>query len=269
MPKLYTRAEFRDRIRRKLGIVPPIDVVGSGAAPGDQPSNYPSPTNMQINDALIDAIADINRECQYHVETYNVPVSSTNGSAYGPFVLDMEDFTPNTSMSRIFDNNGHINDIQRVLWQPSGTGPSQLLEPVTRGQLDRNFLSQYYAFLPSNPQKWYVEAYKLYITPSQNVSGTYTITAGTGLVGLMCDDDVLDQCPEQWQNTFESQAIKRLSMMDTENVESQERYAEYGLFADKGIAQWQAWRHDTSGTPQPYLAFKSYRRGYGRMRTRR
>lgn len=256
---LLTRAQFRDQIRRYIGIVPPIDVPNATALPGQQPTNYPVPANQQINQCLTDAIANINRECQYHVQAIDVPVPAADPTIYGPYQIDMSLFTTQTAL---------VNDIQRVLWTSSG-GVPQIIQPVTRDQLDRNFVSQYYAFQPSQPELYYVEGYSVYITPAQNSAGTYTFTCGTGLVGLQNDGDVLDQCPDQFQNTFVYEAIRLLAMTQTLDVEAETRYQMYGQQALIGMRQWKEWRHNLSGTQQPTLAFMSYRTGYGTRRTTR
>ncbi len=263
---LLTRAEFRDQIRRYIGIVPPVDVPLVGALPGEQPTNYPTPTNMQINQCLVDAIANINRECQYHVNTFRVPVAAADNASYGPFQLSMEDFVPNTSATALVNPRGLINDIQRLLWTPSG-GVPVIIQPITRDQLDRNFVSQYYATPPSQPNLYYVEGYSVFITPAQSEAGTYTFTCGTGLVGLSSDGDTLDQCPDQFQDIFVYEAIRLLAMTQTLDLEAQERYVMYGQMADRGKKSWKEWRHNLSGTQQPTLSFVSYRTGYGTRRT--
>ena len=239
--------------------MPPIDNPLVPALPGQQPTNYPVPTNAQIDQCLTDAIANINRECQYEVNSIDVAVGAGDSSTYGPYQISMSDFTTQP---------GLVNDIQRVLWTTSG-GVPQIIQPVTRAQLDRNFVSQYYAFLPSQPELYYVEGYSVYITPAQNSAGVYTFTCGTGLVGLQTDSDVLSQCPDQFQNTFVYEAVRLLAMTQTLDVEANDRYAMYGQMAQNGKKSWKEWRHNLSGTQQPQLSFVSYRTGYGTRRTTR
>lgn len=263
---LKTRQEFRDSIRRKLGIIPPIDVVGTAALPGDQPTNYPYPTNMQINDALLGAVSDINRECQFHVQQYTVPVPPFPAGSRGPFQLDLSNLNPNT-FGVLVSPVGHVNDVLRVLWVPTG-GIQQLLTPSNRDYLDRAGIGDYYSDVASVPKTWYVEQYSLYLLPAPVVAGTLVLTLGTGIVGLDCEDSVIDQVPIDFQDVFEYQAIVRLAKTQTLDVEAQERASMFGADAVLGMHQLKAWREGVSGAPQPALSFKSvYRQGYGTRRT--
>lgn len=267
---LLTRAEMRDEIRRMIGILPPIDLVPSiGALPGAQPSNYPVPTNQQINSCLTNAISNINRECQYHVNVYNVPVAAGGTSTYGPYAISMEDFTPNTSATAIFTPSGLVNNILRVLWTPQGGQPNNLIQPISRDNLDRSGVSNYQNLLPSQPTWWYVEGYTVYITPAQDAAGTYTFTCGTGLVGLQTDADVLDQCPDQYQNTFYYETIKLIGMANPQDVELQSLVQTYGQMAEAGKRDWKAWRHNNSGAQQASLLLNSYRNTISTRRIQR
>lgn len=265
-PHLKTRQEFRDSIRRKLGIIPPIDVIGVAALPGEQPTNSPYPTNMQINDALLGAVSDINRECQFHVQQYTVPVPPFPGNSRGPFQLDLSNLNPNT-VGTLVSPVGHINDVLRVLWVPTG-GIQTLLSPSNRDYQDRAGVTEYYSDVASVPQSWYVEQYSLFIFPAPSAAGTLLLTLGTGIVGLDCEDSVIDQVPIDFQDIFEYQAIVRLAKTQTLDVEAQERAQMFGADAMLGMRQFKEWRQGVSGAPQPSLSFKSmYRQGYGTRRT--
>lgn len=263
---LLTRAQFRDSVRRKLGIVPPID-VSNIYPPGAQPTNSPYPTNQQITDAFQDAISDINRKCEFHVTGIPVGVNAVDSSTIGPFGLYLGDLTPNsTGTTNAFAPNARVVDVQRALWTPTGSTIPVLLEPMYRDNMDRSGESQYYRIPPSQPRQWYVEGYVLYITPAQSEAGTLTLTCTTGIAGMTCDTDTLDQVPFDYQNVFEYQAIVNLSITQTMDVEAQARAALYGPKAADGMASFKAWVFGGSGAPQPRLPFRSYRGGYGRFR---
>jgi hypothetical protein len=264
---LFTRPQFRDRIRRKLQIVPPSD-SGTGN-PGDQPLNQPYPTNSQINDALQDAIADVNRECGFHVLQFTVPVAATQSGSFGPFALYLGDLTPHTTVATVVAPTALINDVRRVLWNDLLGDPPILLTPDNRNALDRGETNNYFSNVPGTPETWYVEGYTVFITPAHSISGAYTLTCNTGVIGLQCETDVLDQCPIDFQVIFEYQAIVRLMKASTLDAEAAERAQNFLPDAQQGIIRFKSWVEGLSGTPQPQLAFKSYRRGYGTMRTRR
>lgn len=250
-----------------MGIVPPIDVIGMGASPGDQPTNTPSPTNMQINDALQDAISDINRECQFHVLQFTIPVAAFPSTLFGPFTLDLSTLQPNTAAFTV-NPVALINDVLRVLWLPT-TGPAVLVTPSDRNALDRGRVSDYFAQSPGVPERWYVEQYRLYLTPSPSIDGSIVLTCGTGIVGLQCEDDVLDEVPIDFQNIFEDRAIVRIAMSNPQDVEGASLMQAYGPSSEAGMRQFKTWKEGHSGVPQAVLAFSSYRRGYGTRRTRR
>lgn len=265
---LYTRSEFRDRIRRRLQIVPPIDIPLLGALPGQQPTNYPRPTNAEINDCFNDAVSDINQECGFHVSQFDVPVEAADSSTYGPYGIDLSDLTPTTSTTALVSPTGRIVNVLRVLWTPDSGGVPQLLVGANRNYLDRGQVSNYYANLPSSPQNWYVEQYTLWILPAQSETGTYTITSGDGIVGLGTDGATLDQVPIDFQTVFEDQCIVRLSMADALDVEAAQRARFYAPSAMAGMRRFKAWKEGGTGVVNTGLAFTgNYRSGYGTRRT--
>lgn len=263
--KLYTRAEFRDSIRRKMGIVPPIDVSMSNPA-GAQPTNFPDPTNQQINDALTDAISDINRECGFHVTGFLVPVAAQAGTIVGPFGIYLGDLQPNTSTTPILSPNARVLDVLRVLWVPDSSVIPVLIQPVYRDSIDRSGVSQYYSAYPSQPQQWYVEGYVLYITPAQSETGKYYLTCGTGIADFGCDDGVIDQIPYDYQNIFEYAAIVNIAIGKPMDVEAQSLVQMYAPKASAGINRFKEWKLGGTGAPQPTMAFQSYRNSYGNRR---
>lgn len=267
---LLTRAQFRDSIRRKLGIVPPIDISLSNPA-GAQPTNSPYPTNMQINDALQDAISDVNRECGFHVNRFSVPVPVDPSVPFGPFRIDLSNLAPNTE-GVLVAPTGRIIDVKRVLWYPglvregTPTTPPVLLYPTTRDNLDRSDNNNYYAAPSSFPQGYYVEEYSLWITPGQSEDGTYLLTCGTGITGLQCDNDVIDQIPIDYQNIFDYGGVYHLSITQTMDAEAQARAQAFGPLFTQGMVRFKSWINDGTGAAEPVMLFRSYRGGYGTRR---
>lgn len=258
---LLTRAEYRDSVRRKLNIVPPKDAI-PGAMAGQQPTNYPLPTNAQINEAFTDAIADANRISGFHVTGFRIPVAADTSGSRQPFGMYLGNLTPNTAVP--VTPEGWINDVQRVLWIPDSSGIPVLLLPNTRDNLDRGRNVAYYNQPPqATPYQYYIEDYTLYVTPAQNESGTYFITAGTAVVGLQCDNDILDQVPIDYQNIFEYGAIYHLSIGATQDIEWKDRAAAFGPLFQAGILRFKEFKLGGTGAPRATLNFLSYRGGYG------
>lgn len=267
---LLTRAQFRDTIRRKLGIVPPIDISMSNPA-GAHPTNSPYPTNMQINDALTDAIRDINRECGFHVQTINVPVDGVSAAIYGPYGMALKDMQPNTGTPSDYSPPGFLNEIRRVLWTPDGGQTPVIVEAGYRDNLDRAGSFDYWQMLPqSSPLRWYVEGYVVYIMPAQSQSGVYQFTLGTGIADFDCDDGTIPQIPIDFQNIFEYWAVVRLSKTQTMDVEAQTRAEMFAPDAARGLERFKEWVYGGTGAPQALVLFRSqYRRNYGTRRTTR
>lgn len=267
--KLFTRAEFRDEVRRSMNIVPPIDVSLSNPA-GAQPFNYPNPTNQQINQAFQQAISQTNREAGFHVTEYTLPVAAIDATTEGPFGIYLGDLTPNTTGSTVaFPPKGIINDVQRLLWLPAAAGSVPVLVlPKFRDNLDRSGNSSYYRTFPAAiPQFWYIEGYTLYVTPSQSTTGSYILTVGTGLANFACDDDTLDQVPIDYQDIFTFGAVYLISIAQTNDVEADDRASKYGPLFIQGIKRFKEFKLGGTGAPVPNLEFTSYRGGYGTRRT--
>lgn len=267
---LLTRAEFRDEVRRCLGIVPPIDDPASGAQAGEQPTNAPKPTNQEINQALQNAVSDCNRGAEFHQDRFDIPVPAQVSGTLGPFQINLATLDPNT-FGVLVSPIARIVSVQRVLWhsgtQANPTSQPVLLAPVYRDNLDRGGNTDYFNVPASLPQQWYVDGYSLLITPAQNVVGVYQLTCATGIRGLMCDQDVLDQVPIDYQNIFLYGAVFHVCIAETQDVEWKDRAAVYGARFERGIIQFKGWVYGGTGAPSPVLVFKSYRTGYGTRRT--
>lgn len=266
---LLTRAAFRDEVRRCLGIIPPIDVPGSGAAPGDQPSNSPKPTNQEINQALQNAVSDCNRDTEFHQDRFDVPVTAQSSDLLGPFFIELSTLNPNR-VGVLVQPVARIITVQRVTWHPgelSETLTNQtLLTPVFRDSLDRSGTSDYYTIPASTPRYWFVDGYGLLITPAQNIAGVFQLTCATGIRGLQCDTDTLDGVPIDYQNIFLYGAIMHVSIAETQDVEWKDRAGAYGGMFRQGVQQFKRWVYGGTGAPQPTMAFASYRGGYGTRR---
>lgn len=264
MATLFTRSQFRDQIRRKLQIVPPVD---EGVGPeGAQPDNAPNPTNAQINDAFTQAIADINITCGWHQLDISVPVAAQTATSIGPFCLELAGLTPNTTGAAIGDVLAYVNDIRRVLWTGASMTVPILLSPTNRDSLDRNDMSTYYAITPGQPQSWYCEGYRLYLTPAQFEAGTLDLLCGEGVPDFRHDSSTLDHIPADWQGMFVDRTIFRLALMFTQDIEWQDRAAAYGPLSQTEMQQFKGWRGGDAAS-QPVVGLVTYRNTYANRRT--
>lgn len=263
MAALLTRPEMRDAVRRTLQIVPPIDAGVPGAVPGQQPTNAPWPSNEDINQALQQAISDINRETGFHVSQVSVPVNGVLSSALGPLQLSMETLNNSTSLSI-----GNINEIRRCLWLDSQSNSVPiLLNPTNRYALDRSNNSVYYQIPPAFPMQWFVEGYTLNILPSPTDDGTLLLVVGSGVIGLQGESDPIDQLPTDYQWVVQYQCVVRLSKMQVLDTEGQARAAMFIPDAERGMKELKSYNENLGGPQQPQFAFNTYyRSGYGTRR---
>jgi hypothetical protein len=254
---LLTRAQFRDAIRRDLQIIPPWD-TGTGLQ-GDVPATQPNPSNPTINQAIQNAIDDINNATGFHVSSVAYPVAAQTASV--PYSVSIAQLTPLQVAS--------VADIKQLIWD-DGTNTPFELTPTDYNALDR-VRNTYYNMPPSTPIGFYVEGYSLYVWPAPLLAGTLRMLCGTGITGFATDGDTIDQLYSGFQNVVQYQTNVRLSKLQTMDAEAQERAANFLPDALLGIEQIKAWKRNQGGQVQPSLQFngRSIRGSYGTRRVRK
>lgn len=262
-----SRAMMRDEIRRKLNKVPLIDQTNILTDAGKPSPQYPNPTNRQIDATLDEATREINKLCQFHVNTtLTVPVVAVSSSIPGPLYIPINSL----ALSANAGLPGSINQIRKV----SYSSPSVPLIPVpilakSRQELDRLQI-QYDQYTPGVPQYWWMEGYQLALSPAPASAGNLLIVAGTALCGFLSDEDTIDQIPADYNTVWITYAVVELAKRDTRNVEMvniAQAYAPDKVTQLNDLVSWVM----GNGSPeyQGRLGFDSYRTSSSSRRRRR
>lgn len=248
-----TRPNFRDAIRRKLGLTPPIDNLLGIAAAGEDPPGESYPSNSVVNQAIADAIRYINRETNFHTSvalTVNVPVTASNGVQF--IALQGIGAGPYQNL---------INTVQRAIFYSNTGNVAYRLLPTTFNALDRDFV-QYDNYTPSTiPRQFFIEGYQLGILPGASMGGTLQLYAGTGLLGFCSDTDTLDEIPIDYQAVIEDVAVALISMYTpTEDgaKDHVQMFTQLGIV--QGIKQIKRWQVMMNSQQQPRFTATSHRR---------
>lgn len=261
--QVLNRAQLRDAIRRKLNITPPIDLAQGNI--GDQPANRGNPSNFQMNDAIQEAVYDLNRRCNFHVNNnINISVPAISPSVLGPYEI-------NLNVAAVQSNPvlgiASINDVRRAEFIQSG-GAYYRLEPTDYREVDLA-RTDYKTTPPGTPRQYWIEGYKLYVYPSQAVSGVINLICGTGLLAYQTDEDVLSQIPLDYQDVIQYLAIQILMSGQTMDKEAKERMAVFAQLAEQGVMDVNRWKNGNNGEYQPSMKVATYRVGPESLRNRR
>jgi hypothetical protein len=244
----YTRPYYRDAIRRKMSITPPVDTL-PGALPGQEPSGQAWPSNPLVNQAISDAIRTINRKCRFFVQTtLTIPVTATTTNGPQWFAL--------TGLAGSANQNV-IQKILRVVWN-NGNGTVYTLKGENWRAFDRAYF-QFDNIFPSAPRWYIIEGYQLGILPGINVNGTLQIWAGTGITNFCSDTDILNQLPIDYQEVIEDLAIVKLNSTNPDKQQGKEQIAIFGESAKDGLDDIIKWASTINGLSQSEITFESRR----------
>lgn len=186
-----TRGDYRDAIRRKIGIVPPID-AGLGPS-GALPLGQSYPDNAVLNQCIADAIRTINRRCRLH-ETNGITVSLSAQTANGPLVQPLTGLIGCATQTS-------INTVQRLIFTDSAGNVTRLAATNFFEEDRRRYLFDTLA--PGTPQFYFIQGYQLFIYPAPSLAGTLTIWAGTAITQMSDDVSVIDQLPSDYLQAVE------------------------------------------------------------------
>jgi hypothetical protein len=248
---LLNRAQARDFIRREIGITPPID-TGTGNA-GDAPANRPDPTNAILNQCIWTSIEQVNRRIGF-AETTSIQYPVAAQTTLGPTSIPLQNILSASS--------NLINDVRRAAWN-GGVGDVQVLEAWTSDDMDKSGY-QYDNMGPAVPQRFWVRAYTLFLSPAPASAGTLNLYAGMGVLPPISDSDYIQQLPESYQDiVWRGAAVKWLETC-TQDSEAQARLQAIApLFYQQGLDELMTWKMGVN-KPQTFsFGYRSYRRGPG------
>ena len=250
-------AQGRDFIRRSIGITPPVD-TGTGLS-GAAPANRPDPTNAVLNQCVWTSAEQINRLIGFSETTcIQYPVAAQK--SYGPLAIPLSGvLSPSSNM---------INDIRRCAWN-DGTGANiQVLEPITSDDMDKTGY-QYDNYQPATPQRYWVRAYTLFISPAPASAGTVNMYAGMGVLPPISDSDYIQQLPESYQDILWRGAAVMWLETRTQDSQSAALLAVMGpKFYQIGIQELMTWKMGVNKSQTFSFGCRSYRRGPGTRSTK-
>lgn len=256
-----TRPMMRDRIRRQMGVTPPVDTLPLGVS-GEPPMGQPTPTNAEINQAITDAIRWINDRVGFNGSTaVNISVPAFTG--IGPQYISLTGVGAGSGT-----NQNNIDAIQKAVWNP---GSGQALIPLfatsqaEQDRLQTNWDNQ----PPSVPQYYMVERNQVGLLPSAQTAGTLQVYATTAVYDFCGDTDILVALPVDYEGILESYAILLLSQRRPQEPGAESRISYLTAQTEQGIQAIGNWYNDNTPQTQRSIGFYDIRRGYGNRRTRR
>jgi len=235
-----TRAELRDAVRRLIGRVPASEL---GGKVGDPLPSQPTPTNSAINDAIDEAIAELNRAVLIGDTTghqaYSVSAQTTNG----PCVIQLKEDAARYSVISVQWNQ----DSTYLLLEPS----MMIIERTNEETLNTP---------PGVPQKWWTEGDKIALLPAPATSGTALVTYTMGIALPEPDTATITGVPEHLLPAVTTIAARRLLITELGDYEMQARSAQLAAEAAQLKLDWQEWYARRNLRGGPTIDMFSYRR---------
>lgn len=250
-----TRAQFRDVVRRNLGIRPPVD-DGIGFA-GDEPSGQASPKNAEIDATLEEAIAYLNTEAGFRATEFSYPIAAVSATYVGPLAQYMGSNTQPPNL---------LTDVRRATWY-NGT-VTTVLTPTSQVEQDRlqtNYLQQG----PSTPTQYWIQSYTVYLLPAPAAAGTLSLYGGTAIYGFTGDNGTIDQLPVEMQYAVSDCATWLLLRRRAAIPEYAQMLGQYVQSAAIWAQKLKDWAASLNREFTPSIGFVSYRNSQGTIRIRR
>lgn len=263
MSTLLSRADLRDWVRRgRLGITPPIDNV-PGAVAGQQPTYRPDPTNPVLNQAITEALAEVNKIANVRTNMeVEIPVAAQT-QIVGPTTVSLLD-------AGGAGRNG-LNHVTRVVWD-NGTNTPFPLQATTYQKQDQRqdrLWNNYDALgLANCPAYYFIVGYTMTIFPSPNVAGTLRIYATTTLLSPTSDGDYITDLPLDYTEDIITGVACRYWMMRSDDTDSQTKLNAWLPRWEAGKAAITEWYQSLAGDFQPSLTYEGNRRQRGNRRIR-
>lgn len=256
-----TRPMMRDRIRRQMGVTPPIDNLPLGVA-GEPPMGQPTPTNAEINNAITDAIRWINDKVGFNGSTaVNLSVPAYTG--VGPQYISLTGVGTGSGT-----NQNNIDAIQKAVWNP-GTG--QALVPLfSTSQAEQDRLQTNWDNQPAAvPYLYLWERYQIGVLPGAQTTGTLQLYCTTAVYDFCDDTDILVSLPVDYELILEQYAVLLLSQRRPQEPGAMSRIQFLMPLTEQGITLIGNYFNDTTVQSQRSIGMTNLRRGYGTRRVRR
>lgn len=244
-------AEARDNIRRRLGIVVPIDTTLTNAQAGDAPSWDPHPSNALLDQIIREACSYITTECGI-TDTGNViSVSVAAQTASVPYLVELSNL-PGVPSNQVVT-------VKAAWWADSTGSGDRPLYPQSFAARERVSWRDWSRAvgLPA----WYaVDSYRVYIMPGPEAAGTLKLRVGLGL--LAPDDDIshFHGIPEDLVPRVLDVADFLLASVTPADVDMAARLPAFKLRCDDAVDALKRWWNGQNEGYQPRLIARVGRR---------
>lgn len=245
-----TRAEFRDAVRRRMSMVPPVD-DGVGSA-GAVPTRNPYPTNPLLNQLLNEAVIFLSRKGKLAKDPVPRLIDVGAQTADGPFYTSLSLISPAYS----------VNSVNRVAWIPDGGEETQLF-PDDRENMDRTYRN-YMTQAVATPQRYWTEGGYLLIWPSPSAAGTLSLMLGTRLWSQSqnLDGEYVNIIPADYQPLVTLKAVSLTCATQPDDALLKELKGAVDLELLDGMADFLSWCHRQNRSQQSRMVAKTERRGF-------
>jgi hypothetical protein len=256
-----TRPMMRDRIRRQMGVTPPVDTLPLGV-PGEPPMGQPTPTNAEINQAITDAIRWINARVGFSGSTaVNLSVPAYTG--IGPQYLSLVGVGTGSGT-----NQFNIDAIQKAVWSP---GQGQSLIPLfATDQQEQDRLQTNWDNQPASVPRYYLwTRNQVGVLPGAQTAGTLQLYVTEAVYNFCDDTDILNALPIDYEGILEEYAVLLLSTRRPQEPGAESRIQYLSAKTEQGITLIGQFFNDNTPQTQRSVGFYDMRRQYGKQRIRR
>jgi hypothetical protein len=212
-------------------------------------TSQPTPSNAHIDQAVNEALADINRYCNLAETSTDISISVAAQTANGAY---------RHSLGLLAATYPHISIQQvRVAYWNDGTAVERLT-PTSRSEMDRDE-SSWQNTDNATPDKYWIEAGQICLYPSPLSAGTLVISCTTGLSLDEADGSVPTEIPADYHPVICDMAAALVASATPEDTEMASRYsmlAERVVAGREDILRWYANR---SPLHKPTVQVFSYR----------
>lgn len=248
--RIMTRAEFRDAIRRDMGLPVASD---KGGKVGDPAGTHPRPANGLIDQKLSDAVERFNLAASFAV-AQNVAVAIPAQTTNGPYAIPLWTLGASAGMPQ-----GATIDVRRVSWDDGG-GNKLRLTPASAEAMGRA-RREGDNTPPGSPTSFWIEGNILYLASAPSAAGTLYLKVGTGVVDFDDDGDVLESFPGALQVGIEYLAVVLIALSQPSDPEMQVLAAAYQPQAEEYLRKAETNRQEQNTMLQARASVYTYRRG--------
>lgn len=258
-----TLAAFRDEVRRRLAITPPIDRLLDFplAIAGQEPAYARNPTNQLLDSLIRGSMAEINRRAKSTEAEGPVSSPVLAQTVNGPYTMDLDDVTGG------FGTGGfaQISSVEMIWYVATG---STVSHPLTwsssrnENTVHRNWMDT----PPGTPTTCYQLGQTLQIWPAPASAGTFYFTAKCGPFAPNSDGDLVAQLPSDYFPCLLDCVVADLLSIQPNDEVYAARLPTALAQKERSIGDVVDWMNTRNGNYVPGLIFKPTTQRRGRTR---